>query len=66
MNSVLRDVDLSLVHELDEEEGVLEGRVLQAHHELQMVEVARVCIGIGGEGEEQVLEVGRARREHHL
>ena len=61
---VLGHVDLAAVHELDEEDGVLEGGVLQADDELAL---ARVEVGAGGrERQEEVLEIRRASGEHHL
>ena len=69
VNPILRHVDLAAVHELDEQDGVFERGVLQADDELARVEVgiAATAAGAGGgERQEEVLEVGRARGEHHL
>ena len=61
---MLGNVDLAAVHELDEEDGVLEGGVLQADDELAL---ARVEVGAGGrERQEEVLEIRGAGGEHHL
>ena len=67
MNPVLRHVDLPAVHELHEQDGVFERSVFQADDELARVEVgADAAAAGGGERQEEVLEVRRTRREHHL
>ena len=63
VDPVLRHVDLAAVHELDEQDGVLERGVLQADDELAGVVVAAATGGGGGgeggpERQEEVLEIG--------
>ena len=72
MDSALGHVNLAPVHELDEEEGVLERSVLEADDELATVADSGRVVEVGAaatgavKGEKEILKVGRAGGEHHL